>query len=160
MQQKTKATKRAHRACLLKSVYEVRGHAIQGHGELESTGTADWLGVQGAAGWEETGRRLRESPGGLCELWHRPFSSVYLPCRERAGLKWSCHELLASGLISMQGSVSLWSEPFGQKLKLLPRFDLNYMDNFFLKWPEDNTANYSFLNLEFIMNIDKALISY
>lgn len=31
---------------------------------------------------------------------------------------------------------------------------------FFHKWPEDNTANYSFLNVELIMNIDKALISY
>lgn len=27
-------------------------------------------------------------------------------------------------------------------------------------WPEDNTARYSSLNEELIMNIDKALISY
>lgn len=128
-----------------------RKPATQGHGELRRC-AADWLGLQEAAGCEETGRLPTEAPGG---------SREFLTASEE--LLQTNPGFLETPAVSMEAfprqQILLWT--FWSANWLVASFELSaWLFFFFVKCPKDNTANYSFLNVEFIMNIDKELISY
>lgn len=99
------------------------GPATQGHGELQQC-TAAWLELWGAAGWEETGGLLKESPGGFHEFMAPSTQSLqrFFPS---AGLNWFCHMLLASRLIPVSVNIQLCTIWFTNKFMSVVWIKLN-----------------------------------
>lgn len=138
-----------------------RGRATQGHGELQEHWHCRLIGCTGSS-WLRGNRKVTEGITRWLPWIMTPSILLLLPPMQSKC--WS--------EVVLSHAACLWNDtwfPFkvisdcrehGLVSELLLWFDLKYMDNFFHKWPEDNTANYIFLNVEFIMNIDKALISY